>query len=242
MSGNSRNNDSSDDEHDSRGDFQRSVDRLERAVQGFVSAANEQISTKAAGFIDETAQRLERELRDRNHSRSNGDEDYSREARRARRRSRRRRRIQYTMRLGNGSMSPASPGYRTSRLYLDRRHRRVSGVCAGIARYFGVEVWVVRGIALTGLIFMAQIVVPAYFIAAWVLPRGPEDAMDDSTETAADDHSAPAPELGTRLSPRGSLRDVQADLDQLELKLRRMESHVTSGQFELQRELKRIDV
>ena len=29
---------------------------------------------------------------------------------------------------------------------------------------------------------------------------------------------------------------------ELELKLRRMESHVTSGQFELQRELKRIDV
>jgi hypothetical protein len=40
---------------------------------------------------------------------------------------------------------------------------------------------------------------------------------------------------------RRSLRGVQADLDQLELKLRRMESHVTSGQFELHRELKRID-
>jgi phage shock protein C len=238
VSANNRNDDSLDDERNARGDFQRSVDRLERAVQGFVSAANDQISTKAAGFIDETAQRLERELRDRNHSRSSEDDD----SRKARRRSRRRRRIHYTVRLGNGSMSPTSPGYRTSKLYLDRRHRRVSGVCAGIARYFGVEVWVVRGIALTGLIFMAQIVVPAYFIAAWILPKGPEDAMADSTETAADDNSSPVPELGTRLSPRGSLRNVQADLDQLELKLRRMESHVTSGQFELQRELKRIDV
>jgi phage shock protein C len=239
VSADSRNKESPEDERNSRGDFQRSVDRLERAVQGFVSAANEHVSNKAAGFIDDTAQRLERELRDRNHSRSSIDKDESREARR---RSRRQRRIRYRMRLGNGSMSPRSPGYRTSRLYIDRRHRRVSGVCAGIARYFGVEVWVVRGIALTGLIFMAQIVVPAYFIAAWVLPKGPEDAMVDTTEAAADDHSSPAPELGTRLSPRGSLRNVQADFDQLELKLRRMESHVTSGQFELQRELKRIDV
>ena len=239
MSADSRNDDSLDGERDSRGDFQRSVDRLERAVQGFVSSANEHISNRAAGFIDDTAQRLERELRDRNHSRSNADADDSREARR---RSRRQRRRHYRDRLRNGSMSSTSPGYRTSKLYLDRRHRRVSGVCAGIARYFGVEVWVVRGIALTGLIFMASIVVPAYFIAAWVLPKGPEDAMADSTDTDADENSSPAPELGTRLSPRGSLRNVQADLDQLELKLRRMESHVTSGQFELQRELKRIDV
>jgi phage shock protein C len=242
VSADSRHNDSANDEGRSRSDFQRSVDRLERAVQGFVSAANDQISTKAAGFIDETAQRLERELRDRNRSRSSEEDNDSREARRARRRARRRRRIQYTMSLGNGSMSPRSPGYRTSRLYVDRRHRRISGVCAGIARYFGVEVWVVRGVALTGLIFMASIVVPAYFILAWVLPKGPEDEMAESTESTADDHSSPAPELGTRLSPRGSLRNVQADLDQLELKLRRMESHVTSGQFELQRELKRIDV
>jgi len=239
VSADSRNNDSTDDQRGSSGDFQRSVDRLERAVQGFVSAANDQISNRAAGFIDDTAQRLERELRDRNHSRSTEGADGSRAARR---RSRRQRRIRYRYRFGNGSMSSSSPGYRTAKLYLDRRHRRICGVCAGIARYFGVEVWVVRGIAITGLIFMASIVVPAYFIAAFVLPKGPEENMADSTETAAEDHSSPAPELGTRLSPRGSLRNVQADLDQLELKLRRMESHVTSGQFELQRELKRIDV
>ena len=78
MSANHRNNDSLDDERNTSGDFQRSVDRLERAVQGFVSAANDQISTKAAGFIDETAQRLERELRDRNHSRSSEDDSDSR--------------------------------------------------------------------------------------------------------------------------------------------------------------------
>ena len=44
-----------------------------------------------------------------------------------------------------------------------------------------------------------------------------------------------------QISPRRNLRDAQADLDQLELKLRRMETHVTSGQYELQRELNRID-
>jgi phage shock protein C len=242
----SRNDARSNDERDPRGEFQRSVERLERAVQGFVSAANDRVSNRAADFIDETAQRLERELGDRNRSRAAPDADEARDAsreesREEKRRRRRHRRRQYRSRTRNGSLASTSPGYRTSRLYLDKRHQRICGVCAGIARYFGVEVWVVRGIAITGIIFMASIVIPAYVIAAIVLPRAPDDEAAD-TMSAAADHTSPAPELGTRLSPRGSLRNVQADLDQLELKLRRMESHVTSGQFELQRELKRIDV
>jgi phage shock protein C len=139
------------------------------------------------------------------------------------------------------------PGYRTARLYRDVRNQRVSGVCAGIARYFGVEIWVVRCIAITGLIFMSQIVVPAYIIARIVLPEMPssEDLALESTQSSgsaeAGDHTAALPELGLRLSPRGSLLSVQSELDQLELKLRLMESHVTSGQYELQRELRKID-
>jgi phage shock protein C len=220
-----------------RDEFQRSVDRLERAVEGLVSAANDRISNRAAGFIDDTAARLERELRRRSRSSASGDDDLSRRERRRERR--RRRHLRY--RLRRGSMSVTDPGYRTSRLYVDKEHRKILGVCAGFARYFGMEMWVVRGIAITGLIFMASIVIPAYVIAAIVLPSMPDDEAVPRDDAGAD-HSAAVPEFGPRLSPRSSLRNVQADLDQLELKLRRMESHVTSGQFELQRELRRIDV
>ena len=214
-------------------DFQRSVDRLEKAVQGFVSAANEQVTNRAAGFIDDTAQRLERELQDRRGARSSDD------ARDESRRSRRHRRRQERWREASRA-SASAPGYRTSRIYRDARRQRVAGVCAGIARYFGVEVWVVRGMAITGLIFMPAVTIPAYIIASIVLPKVRNgETVDSKTQT---DHSSPAPELGARLSPRGSLRSVQAVFDEVELKLRRIESHVTSGQFELQRELKRIDV
>jgi hypothetical protein len=34
---------------------------------------------------------------------------------------------------------------------------------------------------------------------------------------------------------------VQTDLQEVELRLRRMETHVTSGQYELQRELYKIE-
>ena len=230
---------------DARGDFQRSVERLEKAVQGFVAATNEHVTNRAAEFVDDTAERLERELRDRRGSRSESrlgtgagsrsserDDDSRYESRRSRRHRRRQERWR--------ERGAGSPGYRTSKLYRDVRRQRVAGVCAGIARYFGVEVWVVRGMAITGLIFMPSVVIPAYVIASWVLPKAPNG--EAAPEGGREDHTSPAPELGTRLSPRRSLRGVQAEFDQLELKLRRMESHVTSGQFELQRELKRIDV
>jgi len=233
---------------DPRGDFQRSVERLEKAVQGFVSAANDRVTTRAAGFVDGTAERLEREVRDR-RARSGGDDRYdSKRERKGRHREerweRRRRRREERWRARFASVG--TPGYRTSRLYQDKSRQKIAGVCAGIARYFGVEVWVVRGIAITGLIFMPSVVVPAYFIAMWILPKSPDgdsplDSKTANATPASEDHASPAPELGARLSPRRSLRNVQAEFDQIELKLRRMESHVTSGQFELQRELKRID-
>ena len=228
------------------GDFQRAVNRLEGAVDELVSMAKEQFSDRATSVVQDTAARLEREIESR------------RGRPRGRGGSRRRHRLGSgpPMWLGGGDWSwtgvrPDSRGgrdnpYRTRRLARDVKRQRVGGVCAGIARYFGVEVWVTRCIALTGLIFMPQIIVPAYFIAWWVMDdavkddKAPEQSKNNRTPRPIDD-SSPAPELGPRLSPRRSLRDVQYSMDQIELKLRRMETHVTSGQYELQRELKKLD-
>jgi len=48
-------------------------------------------------------------------------------------------------------------------------------------------------------------------------------------------------ELGSLRSPRLGLRDVRADLAAVELRLRRMEAHVTADSFELDRALRRLD-
>ena len=206
-------------------DFQDAVNRLEDAVQQFVSSTGETVSDRAMGFVEDAVERLEREVSDRRRRHS------------TRRRSRRK----HYSRSRNGSFSS---GYRTRRLYRDPRRGKIGGVCAGLARYFGLEMWVVRCMALTGLIFMGSIVVPAYLIAWVVLEKVPrvDDGLDRASRGDGDrEYASPAPELGPRFSPRRNLRDAQADLDQLELKLRRMETHVTSGQYELQRELNRID-
>ena len=61
------------------------------------------------------------------------------------------------------------------------------------------------------------------------------------SQSGPEDHTSPAPELGPQLSPRRSLRNLRAAMAQAELRLRRIESHVTSGQYELQRELNKLD-
>jgi phage shock protein C len=140
------------------------------------------------------------------------------------------------------------------RLHLDPVRRRIAGVCAGIARYYAVEPWVVRLIAVTGLLFFPGIVFPAYWVAYFVMERAPRAGGDPGRhrwshgrrfrsrrDRPRDQFSSPAPELGPRFSPRYSLRDVKADLTEVELRLRRMETHVTSGRYELQRELHKID-
>jgi phage shock protein C len=234
-------------EHE-RGDLQRAVERLENAVQQFVGSAN--ISTKATQFLDDAAERLEREARQRKsrserrqaraarkeaqqatYAKDDDDEVVSRPEQRRRRRHRRHRRFDESR----------EPGYRTTKLYRDTRRQKVAGVCAGLARYFGVETWVVRCVGVTGIIFMPSIVIPAYLIGMFVIPKMPSPEAAADLARTPQDHRSPAPELGAKLSPRNSLSTAQAALDQVELKLRRMESYVTSGQYELQRELKRID-
>ncbi len=210
----------------SNNDFQAAVARLERAVHDLVRMAREQFSDRAAGFIDETTVRLEQELTRR--QRTAGGSRYGHHSRR--------------WSGADGTRRAARVDrWRSRRLYRDPEREKIVGVCAGIARYYGVEPWVVRCIAVTGLLFFPSIVFPAYWIMYFVMDKPPkgERVRGHDDERPGQDPSAPT--VRPRLSPRYRLRDVQADLTEVELRLRRMETHVTSGQYELQRELNRIE-
>lgn len=202
-------------------EFQSSVSRLERAVDELVTSTRDEVSERAASVIDETTQRLERELQRRQGG--PGDDQHHRE------------------REPTGSRDYYETMPR--RLYRDPARQKIGGVCAGIARYYSVEPWVVRCIAVTALIFFPTIIFPAYWVAYFVMDKPPKgNRRPRETERhGRRDHRSPAPELGPRLSPRYSLRNVQADLTEVELRLRRLETHVTSGQYELQRELRKIE-
>lgn len=213
-------------------ELQRAVDRFEQAVQDLVGSATNEFSDRATSFLNETTARIEREYRDTGHP---GDHRGSSAAARmrARRRARARARSERVLE-------------RSPRLTRDDENSRIAGVCAGIANYYGVEHWVVRCAAVTGLLFFPGIVFPAYWIMYFVMDdpksaRRREKRRDQTTDEPSARETAMRNRQGTALNPRRNLRNVQADLQEVELRLRRMETHVTSGQYELQRELHRIE-
>jgi phage shock protein C len=197
----------------------------ERAGRDDVSAAVRRLENaihdlvrSAGGQLSEHTVRILNETASRLERQSRGDEARSR------------------YRFGDNFGAP------TRRLYRDSERGMVGGVCAGFADYFGIETWVARCIALTGLLFMPTIVFPAYWIAYFVMERKSSGRRSGSDpDSSRRDHRSPAPEFGSRLSPRRSFRNVKADLAETELRLRRMEGHVTSNRFELQRELHRME-
>lgn len=244
----------------SKGEFQASVERLERAVQDLVGSATSEFSDRASTLVDDITSKIEREFksgmgsaggdgyredadryglglaRDPGHDDEFYDSGSVEEdirdpggaAQRMRQRRRQRRRHAPQTRV------------RTTNLYRDPTNEKIAGVCAGIANYYGMEAWVVRCMAVTGLLFLPSIVFPAYWVAYFVMDKPPKDPQSRRSGRRSK-RGIETPELGTSLAPRQNLRNVEADLTQAELRLRRMESHVTSGRYELQKELNRID-
>ena len=138
--------------------IQEAARNLERAVEDLASAATEEVSSGAARMLDDAAARVRGE--------SGGQRQRKRELddRARRRRSKR-------VRYRDYEDLPR----RSRELFLDRENRKIVGVCAGVARYFGIEAWVARCAALTGLIFLPSIVFPAYWVAFFVMGHAPSD-------------------------------------------------------------------
>lgn len=148
-------------------------------------------------------------------------------------------------------------------LYRDQKNKKVCGVCAGFADYLSLETWQVRVATVVGAFFMGQIVVPAYFIAYFLMDPKPYykevtdrfDELDDFDDDLADDfYEGNDDEVVSKMRARGkrksqgrpginraqTLRRARNKFSDIEGRLRAMESHVTSPKFELQRELRKI--
>lgn len=224
-------------------EFQQAIDRLEKAVQGVVGSATSEFTDRATSFLNDTTARFEREYGQYGDEEDLYDPDAPSQGRSSAERMAARRRARWQSQRSTG---------RSARLYRDTENEKIAGVCAGIARYYGMETWVVRCMAVTGLLFFPSIVFPAYWIMYFVMGTPPKaDGTSRrkrrSRRSGAESTGRAQGAYGTENSadsgstPRYRLRNVQADFAEIELKLRRMESHVTSGQYELQRELNRIE-
>lgn len=60
--------------------------------------------------------------------------------------------------------------YDLNRIYKDSIRKKLTGVCAGAARYFNIEVWIVRLATVLAFIALPMPVAVAYLLATVLLP------------------------------------------------------------------------
>ena len=119
------------------------------------------------------------------------------------------------------------------RLYLDKDRGKIAGVCAGIADYLDWDVNIVRIIWVVATVFGMPFMIVGYIVAAWLLDPKPGSAYSRSHFRWHDTEMSREP-----ISPRYRFADAKARFEQLERRLRNIESVVTSREFQMDRELR----
>ena len=63
------------------------------------------------------------------------------------------------------------------KLYKDKKNEKLCGVCAGIAKYFSIDVTLVR-LGLVAFCVLGGSGVLAYIVCALIIPDEPTDVID----------------------------------------------------------------
>ena len=117
------------------------------------------------------------------------------------------------------------------RLYRDKEHAILAGVCAGLANYFGLCRKGLRVVVLICTFFFFPFIVPAYIILAIILPAKPQDLYKDESQEKF--------WRGVSMAPSDVFGNLNHRFRELDVRLQKMEAYVTSKEFDIDRELGR---
>ena len=119
-----------------------------------------------------------------------------------------------------------------SRLY--RRpsdEAKIAGVCGGLADYLGINASFVRVCALLGLFMFTLPTLLGYFVLVWALDERPQGLFETDEEKAF--------WRGVRVEPSQTVSGLTHKFRALELRLRGIETQVTSPGFKMDQDLGR---
>ena len=133
-------------------------------------------------------------------------------------------------------------------LYRDKTNAKLAGVCAGLARYFNMELWLVRILMFSGLILVPNVTLLGY-LAGWMIlgTKPAATARIVGGEKLSDEVivEPKVPELKETVWQAGeSSSIVIAELDKtfesLKYRIRGIEKCVTSKDFSLHTQFNRL--
>ncbi len=124
-------------------------------------------------------------------------------------------------------------------LYRDTQNGKIAGVCAGIANYFGLEIWLVRiAVVSAALLGGSFFVLVAYIAFALMLERQPDDYQQKMQMDR--EHQVKNKPWQAGQTPEMVIQNIDADLAQMEQRIQEMEAYVTSEAFTLNREFRQL--
>lgn len=119
-----------------------------------------------------------------------------------------------------------------TQFYLDKQDAKFKGVCAGIADYSGLDVTLVRVLAVVLAFATSGWMILAYIAAAWLAPTKPTDLYQDAGDAKF--------WQGVRSNPKRSTGEVRSKLRDIDRRLADMETHFTSRNTALADEIDRL--
>ncbi|EGR1068773.1 phage shock protein C [Vibrio cholerae] len=124
-------------------------------------------------------------------------------------------------------------------LYRDPYNGKIAGVCAGLANYFGLEVWLVRILVITAALLGGTfLVLVAYVAMALMLEKLPKQYREDIRSQQA--HTLKSKPWAQGQAPKELLHTLDRDLSQVENRIRSVEAYVTSEAFKVNREFRKL--
>jgi len=117
--------------------------------------------------------------------------------------------------------------------YLDKRNKRLMGVCAGIADYFGWNVLWVRVAAVAATLMGAGFLPILYIGLGFIASAKPQHLYVENEEDRRF-------WTDVRVAPRRTVRNVNAGFRDIDRRLRDIEAHVTSRNRGLADEIERL--
>lgn len=120
---------------------------------------------------------------------------------------------------------------RRTKFYVDKRNRKWLGVCAGLADYTGIDVTLVRvGTVLLTLLGGFPWTLVTYLLVNWLVDDKPREFYEGDREEQKFWQTV-------RARPGASVRDVRARFRDIDRRIADVETHVTSHNSALAREI-----
>lgn len=124
-------------------------------------------------------------------------------------------------------------------LYRIPEQGKIAGVCAGLGERFGIEVWLIR-IGAVSAFFLGIPFIPVLYIAAWLL-LDKKPAATPAKKSGLEHRVSVKSKIWQQgQPPRIAFRELKTQFRQLELRLRSIETYVTSSEFNLSREIDKL--